>query len=270
MAYRNFLITYSGRVGSTALIDHLKLIPDVVVPVFEELDYWHLEQRGALDETTPANIHHAVDSIYAGERDGRPASSLSLGFKWRPWGDVAAVASVLKRRDVLVFNLTRADIIEFIGSLYLSDVVYKEFNSPQFMLRDAATQEERQQILFRYRMTPVEVDLDKYFALCQERLAEEKARMALLRQLENHGVEIRTIFYEDFTYKKFHFLSAVLSALRLPALTAMPVTKLAKVSSAFPSELFTNRQALFDSPRLMEIVREWETLLYLHGFKPLI
>ena len=65
--------------------------------------------------------------------------------------------------------------------------------------------------------------------------------MALLRELEGRGVEVRTIFYEDFTYKKFHFLSAILAALRLPPLTAMPVAKLQKVSSAFPSEMFVNR-----------------------------
>lgn len=270
MAYRNFLITYSGRVGSTALIDHLKLVPNVVVPVFEELDFWSLEANDELGRINHANIHDNVAGIYSDDRDGRPASSFSVGFKWRVWGDMAALASVLKRHDVLVFNLTRADIIEFIGSLYLSDLVYGEYNSPQFMLRDAETEEERQKILFRYRMTKVEVDLDKYFKLLEQRLAEEKARVALLRELQGLGVEIRTIFYEDFTYKRFHFLSAILAALGLPALSAMPVTKLQKVSSAFPSEQFTNRAALFESPRLIDAVREWEKLLFTDGFRPLL
>ena len=72
MAYRNFLITYSGRVGSTALIDHLKLIPDVVVPLFEELDYWHVEQNGELDRINEANVHAVVDDIIPSiARDGR-------------------------------------------------------------------------------------------------------------------------------------------------------------------------------------------------------
>jgi hypothetical protein len=269
MITQNFLISYSGRVGSTALIDTLKLLPTITVPVFEELDYWALEASGGLEQHNAANIHTYVDSIYAERAELRATSGLSTGFKWRIWGDIPPLAEVLKRHDVMLLNLMRADIVEFIASLYFTNIVYGEFNAPQFALRDAQTEEERLSILFRYRMQPVDVDVDRYFQLFDERLAEEQARHAVLQELAAHGVQARTILYEDFSYKRFHFLAGLTGALGLPAPVTTPVTKLAKVSPPFPSELFRNRAALLDSPRLPAALQAWEALVYSAAFPPL-
>ena len=269
MNARNFLVSYSGRVGSTALIDTLKLLPNIVVPVFEELDHFAVEARGEFDLCNESNIHHHVGGIYADRMDARLNEGVSTGFKWRVWGDMREVAQVLIQNDVLLLNMMRTDIVEFIASLYISDVVYGEYNTPQFALKDATSEEERLNILFRYRMQPVDVDVDRYLQLYEERQAEEVGRFALLRQLQEYGVEIRTILYEDFAYKRFHFLRQLLPAIGQALPETVPVTKLSKVSLPFPSELFRNRAELMASARLKQMLAEWEGLVCDAGFVPL-
>jgi hypothetical protein len=251
---RNFLISYSGRVGSTALIDTLKLIPGFLVPVFEDLDFYAIKKAGLLDQHSAENIHLYVDHIYRNS----PGPDLSVGFKWRMWGDLERIAEVLVGHNVVVFNLVRADLFEYVSSIYLSDVVNKDFNAPQFLLRDASTEEERDKILFKYRMMKHGVDVEKFFGLLEQHAGIERARFEQLTHLQSFGCDIVTIFYEDFSYKRFGFLNNVMRLLGHRALDFVPVIKLAKVSPAFPSELFHNRGDLLAANELMPLLNKWE------------
>jgi len=254
---RNFLISYSGRVGSTALIDTLKLVPDFLIPVFEELDYYAIKQAGQLDRHHEGTIHTYVQHIY----QSRSSLDQSVGFKWRIWGDLDRIGAVLKEHDVLIFNLVRADLFEFVSSLYLSDIVNSDFNAAQFLLRDAETEEERQKILFKYRMTKHTVDIAKFMELMETQMAIEQKRFAQLGHLRALGCEITTIFYEDFAYKRFGFLNGLMRTLGHHRLDFIPDTKLMKVSSAFPSELFENRSELLQVPQLFSQLDRWERLV---------
>jgi len=232
------------------------LIPGFLVPVFEDLDFYAIEKAGLLEKYTAANIHKYVDYIFK-EAARKAGPDISVGFKWRIWGDVERIADVLLESNVLVFNLVRADLLESASSMYLSDVVNKDFNAPQFLLRDAETSEARDKILFKYRMQMHNVDTDLFFALLEEQVSIEQARFQQLDQLRNRGCEVVTIFYEDFSYKRFSFLNSFLLRLGHPPLTFLPVTKIAKVSGAFPSELFINRNEILASPRLLEALNKW-------------
>jgi len=251
---RNFLISYSGRVGSTALIDTLKLIPGFLIPVFEELDYYSIEQAGQLDQHNASNIHMYVEHIY--RNSSKP--DRSVGFKWRMWGDLEGIAGALVEHKVVVLNLVRADLFEYVSSIYLSDIVNKDFNAPQFLLRDATSEEEREKILFKYRMTKHDVDVEKFFRLLDQQLGIERTRFAQLNHLRSLGCDIVTVFYEDFSYKRFGFLNNLVRFLGHPPLDFVPVIKLAKVSAAFPSELFYNREDLLRARELMSSLNDWE------------
>jgi hypothetical protein len=258
----NFLISYSGRVGSTALIDTLKQIPGFVVPVFEELDFWWLERQGLLDQHTAENIHELVDYTYRTLPAGVDPARVSVGFKWRVWGMPAELARVLRAHDAIVLNMVRCDALEFISSLYLTDVVNQEFNAPQFLLRDARTEEERLHILFRYRMQKTRVDLDAFFRLFEEKLRVETERLTLLKDLQRRGTEVYTILYEDFAYMRYRFLDALLRLLRQPRLARLPAIDLEKVAGAYPSERFVNRAELLGSERLISGLRAWHEMIF--------
>jgi hypothetical protein len=254
---RNFMVSYAGRVGSTALIDTLKLLPNFIIPVFEEFDSWYVEEHKLHDRFNEDNIAHILDAMYT----AREAPGLSVGLKWRIWGHIDQVGRTLRKHDVVVSNMVRADGFEFFSSLYLSDVVHGEFNASQFLLKDATSEEERQKILFRYRMQTHPVDVDKFHALFEEGMERERERLALLQRLRAAGVEIVTIFYEDFAYKRFRFLNAFLHRLGHPDATFMPNPKIRKVGLPYPSELFENREDLVSSDWLQSALREWDKVI---------
>jgi hypothetical protein len=263
----NFVISYSERVGSTALIDTLKQIPNFLVPVFEDLDFWWIEKQGLLNRHTQDNIHELVAYIYDTLPDGMDATRVSVGFKWRMWGDQAHIAQVLRDRGVIIFNLVRCDMLECISSLYLSNVANRDFNAPQFLLRDAPNEAARLEILFKYRMQKYEVDLRRFFDLFEEQLRVETKRTDFLCGLQRQGCTVYTILSEDFGYKRFRFLNSMLRLLRHPPLQEWPSIALEKVSNSYPSESFTNRAALVGSERLIEGMRAWDAMVMRPEFR---
>ncbi len=251
---RNFLVSYTGRVGSTALLDSLKLLPNFDIPVFEELDAWYVAEHKLYETLNAENIHEAVDGIFERHR----APGVSVGFKWRIWGNIDHVAEVLRKHEVVIFNLVRSDALEYISSLYLTNIVHKEFNAPQFMLKDADSEEERLKILFRYRMETYDVDPAQYRQLFEEELQRERERIELLGRLQAAGNKVVTIFYEDFAYKRYRFLSALLKMLNQPPMAKWPLVKLQKVSNAYPSEQFKNREEIFGADFVSEALCSWD------------
>ncbi len=268
---RDFLITYSSRVGSSALVETLQHLPGVFVPLFEELDWYYLDQHRQLDRWNDQNIHEAVlDALHRRPEGTPPDQPISGGFKWRIWGAPDKLAAAFARHRILLFNLVRSDLLEMISSRYLTDVVHAEFNGPQFRYVDSAEQAEKAEILARYRTTRVVADIARFHALCAEVYEAERLRIDLLRRLNGAGVEVWTIFYEDFAYKRFRFLNRLLGLLGHPGLASLPVIGLTKISSHYPSESFENRGDLLRDPTTGDFLRRWETLLYDSGLKLLL
>jgi len=254
---QNFLISYGGRVGSTALIDSLKLLPNFTVPIFEEYDAWYVEKHNLYEEYNENSIAQAVEGVYKDHK----APGVSVGFKWRIWGDIDAAEAALKRQNVVVFNMVRSDGFEYFSSLYLSDVVHGEFNASQFKLKDAASEEERRQILFRYRMQTYPVDLSQFRSLFEEGIERERERLAILKRFQKAGIEIVTIFYEDFAYKRFRFLNAFLRRLGHEGTNFVPNPALRKVGLPYPSELFENRNDVVSADWVQDAICEWDRVV---------
>ena len=263
---RNFLISYNGRVGSTALIDTLKLIPGFLIPVFEELDYYAMEAEGRLDTVNAENIHETIDFVYKNNRQKVGDEPTSIGFKWRIWGNTEKVSQSLLQNDVVVFNIIRCDVFEFVSSLYLSNVTHKDFNAPQFMLRDATSEAERMSVLAKYRIDTTDVDVNEYFRVYDDLYSQEKERITLLQKMHKDGVQVFTIVYEDFAYKRFRFLQKLMEVLCHDSLKTFPLPSLRKVSGSYPSELFTNRADLLGSDRLIQALYDWDHLIYSSNF----
>jgi hypothetical protein len=254
---RNFMVSYAGRVGSTALLDSLKMLPNFIIPIFEEYDAWYVEKHKLYEKFNEENIADIIDEMYTKHE----SPGVSVGFKWRIWGDVDKVATILAKHETVVFNMVRSDAFEFFSSLYLSDVVHGEFNASQFLLKDAATEEERQQILFRYRMQTHPVDLAKFRSLFEEGMERERERLVQVQRLRAAGIEIVTIFYEDFAYKRFRFLNAFLRRLGHPGTTFVPNPAIRKVGLPYPSELFENREDVMSSDWLQDAICEWDRVV---------
>ena len=261
---RNFIISYTGRAGSSALVNTLSRLPGFVIPVFEELDWYYIEQHGLEEKQNPENIHDVVNYMLQNKRKEFP--DCSIGFKWRVFGDPKRLARALRDNDVIVFNMIRSELLEIASSLYLTDVVHKEFNKPQFAFSDTNDVRAREEILTRYRLNTVSVDFDAFFALCDRHMEAERDRLVLLTELQTQGVEVHTILYEDFAYRRLYFMCKLLPLLGHLPLSAYPTTGLTKISSAYPYELFTNYEELLASPALFNRARRWHDIAYATRF----
>lgn len=262
---RNLIVAYAARVGSSALIDTLSHTPGFSVPIFEELDWYSIEKRGLGKEQTPENIHRVVG--YMLEDQSKLFPENSIAFKWRLFGDPEKLAEVMRRHQIVLLNMTRSELLELVSSRYLSDVVHRDFNAAQFAYRDAADQ--REDILTRYRLTMVSVDLNVFFSLCDSIVQVELERMAFLAELQRLGVTVYTALYEDFAYKRFRFMNKLLLLLGHPTLSCYPKTELTKISTAYPHELFSNAEDVLSSPKLLRRLSEWEQLVYGGPFETL-
>lgn len=261
---RNFIVSYTGRVGSSAIIDVLSRLPAFVIPIFEELDWYYIQEHGLEDKHNAGNIHNIVDYLIRTVKEEFPNSS--IGFKWRVFGDPLLVAATLQKHNVVVLNMIRSELLEVVSSLYLTDIVHKTFNETQFAFRDTQNPEVRENILTRYRLNPVSVDLNIFLELCDKFIEAERGRIALLTTLQNAGVEVHTIIYEDFAYRRVYLIGKLLSLLGHAPLSAYPISGLTKISSAYPYESFLNKDDILASPILFEKIRQWTEVVYSSGF----
>src|SRR5688572_12868770 len=111
---KRFVLFFSGKEGSSAIVERLNFHSCITVPIFE-----HLDQQNAtpeLDHKTIANAlalvlksGHWDQNLYKAAAAIRSAADfdryfrsapvvdpeVSIGFKWRPWGDYGEVAQAL-------------------------------------------------------------------------------------------------------------------------------------------------------------------------------
>jgi hypothetical protein len=251
----NFLIAYERRVGSSALVESLTRVPKFSVPIFEDLDRYNIVSQGLINQWNEDTIHTLVDKTY--KDASRRNSDFTIGFKWRLWGH----PNVMNENRVAVFNMVRSDFLEFVSSIYMTDVVYKDSNAPQFKLvRSEGT--DRTDILNKYRDSIVEVDIDKFVELWKNLFWVELERIRYLSKMKDLGVGVSTIFYEDFAYKRYHFMNAFLRGLGREPTHKIYNGAFKKVSSPYPSESFLNRNELLENNNVAELMALWENTIY--------
>lgn len=260
----NFIICYSSRVGSSALVDILGRLPRFKVPIFEDLDWWYLKEKGLLGAISSENIHDHAAQLFQSAVTA-PEEKISVGFKWRIWGDPSRLARMIAENNVMLFNLVRNDIFEFVSSLYLSDDVYGEGHA-QFKIDQLKSEGEKNELLDRYRHTMIMADSDLFFSRFDKVMNAERRRIEFLKKLKENGASVITIFYEDFAYKRFHFVNKMIGRLGHDRVDLVPRSYLRKVSSPFPSELFLNRDDIAKNQQIAGLLRAWEDLIYTPEF----
>lgn len=220
---RNFVIIYSGRTGSSPIVNILARQPGICVPVFENLDARFIGRERA------AEVPAILDGVFATgrleeatlpehlPRFPEDETPLSVGFKWRPWGgNWDGVWEVFRRHRVTLFVLSRRDFVELTSSLYITahgNALQSEINiskHPQFGLalkeREA---KERAEIERLQTMTfPVRPELLRRGMQHQARALARLLELA--RLAHGAGVPVRTLHYEDFVADNAGFIRGML------------------------------------------------------------
>jgi len=226
---RNFVIIYSGRTGSSPVVNILARQPGVCVPVFENLD------RRFVGAARAGEIPGILDGVLAtGRLEGAelpeylprfPAGEtpLSIGFKWRPFGDWGQVCEVLLKRDVTLFVLTRRDFVELASSLYItshgnslqSEVAIRKH--PQFGLAIGERAAVERAAIERLQTMTFPVRPRLLYRVMRHQASMSGRLLDLGADAQRRGVRVRSLFYEDFTADNAGFIRRMLGELGLPA-----------------------------------------------------
>jgi hypothetical protein len=228
---RNFVIIYSGRTGSSPIVNILARQPGLCVPVFENLDHRFIGKERAtriaeiLDEVFVTGRLEGVELPPHLPRFPADETPRSIGFKWRPYGDWARVCEVFRRHDVMLFVLSRRDFVEVASSLYitahgnrLQDEV-KIPAHPQFGIAKGVA-ESRDRIARMQEMTfPVHPRL--LYRVMRQQVRARADLVTLAREAHDVGVPVRALAYEDFTADNQGFIKTMLTEIGLPAPAAL-------------------------------------------------
>lgn len=231
---RNFVIIYSGRTGSSPIVNILARQPGLCVPVFENLDHRFIGRERAPE------IAAILDGVFAtGRLEGAelpvhmprfPEGEVpqAIGFKWRPYGDWARVCEVFRRHDVMLFVLSRRDFVEVASSLYITTHGNRLQNEveipghPQFGIAKGVA-ESRDSIAKMQAMTfPVRPRL--LYRIMRQQVRARADLVTLAREAHDAGVPVRALAYEDFTADNQGFIKALLAEIGMPAPAALDLT----------------------------------------------
>lgn len=229
----NFVIIYSGRTGSSPIVNILARQPGVCVPVFENLDRRFIgearagEIPGILDQVlATGTLEGVLDETTLPEHMPRfPAGETpqSIGFKWRPFGDWAKTCEVLRARDVTLFVLTRRDFVELASSLYITShgnslqSEVKINKHPQFGLAIGARAAVEREAIERLQTMTFPVRPRLLYRVMHHQANMRSRLLDLATEAHRHGVRVRSILYEDFTADNAGFIRGMLGELGLPA-----------------------------------------------------
>ncbi len=207
----NFIIYYNGREGSTAITNSLSGQQGITVPLMEDLDgYAYLPAHRARD------IPAVLDAIFKTGRyndvklkprqlqiSDTADSPQSIGFKWRIFGDMQKISSVLLAHDVTVFCLFRRNFLDLVCSSYVHiygnkiqpdieveahpQFTMQHLNEGELQAFSAAISTQKFNLVSRW-----------FIAIAHRQIGIRRRQEATLRALSKAGVKIKTILYEDF------------------------------------------------------------------------
>ncbi len=222
---RNFLIFYTAREGSTAIVSALSRNPEIQVPLLEELDrHWvtrfyndALDVPATIDEVFTSGVFEQPHTygrnnyLYYDPQKVADAGrdKIAVGFKWRPHKISRRLIRVLKKHDVQVIYLIRRDFRELVCSLYLSvqeveggRVGHAQFNASQGEEAFQKTRDVLENLSPSARLGPIG-------KIVVKRLAHATRYAAFLKVLRLSGVETSRVYYEDFLENPDGFLAAL-------------------------------------------------------------
>lgn len=268
---RNFVIIYSGRTGSSPIVNILARQPGICVPVFENLDRRFVgtgrtgELPGILDRVLATGTLEGADLPPHLPRFPAGETPASIGFKWRPFGNWARTCEVFLRHRVTLFVLTRRDFVELASSLYITshgNALQSEVKinqHPQFGLAIGARAEVERAAIERLQTLSFPVRPRLLYRVMRHQADMQARLLDLATVAQRQGMPVRSIFYEDFVADKPGFIRHLLDELGLPAGRVDTATAFEKVMKVPARSRLAHLERSLWLPPL-----RWQMLRYAH------
>lgn len=216
---KNVVVIYSGREGSSAIVSSLGKHSKISLPIFEHMDFSNIKNK--FGNSVFDKVHIGIGNLLAGcefgenifdEEPSCDYSSKKVVFKWRPWGDMEKISSVLKKNKTLLVSLARRDVVNHGLSKYFTNRVVGEgkgFYHPQFHV-NKLSEEEKSKYIKKLRESCFNVDIDLYVKDLKEYVDAKQIMHNKVNLMRKRGVDVKEVFYEDFLEDKERFLSSLL------------------------------------------------------------
>lgn len=228
---RNFVIFYTAREGSSAIVNQLSAQRDILVPAFEGLDRYAFKRRFPLTALPQAvetalskgefdEDFHARRRMLAERHEEQTIDRVgAVGFKWRPHGNPETMAEVFRRNNTTVFMLFRRDFAELVSSLVVSEHM-KEVElgghsvHHQFKYREAST-EEKERIRSYAESVRIPLKRRAFLTTAAKRVVSAYRVVRYAERVARHGIPMHVIYYEDFLRDPERFLQDMKTTLDL-------------------------------------------------------
>ncbi len=226
---KNFIIQFSGREGSSAIISALSAQKGVNVPLFEELDWRDFRETRDLTELPQALSEVFVNGVYTGVRrklgyvQTRPENSKieTTGFKWRIGGQISEIAHVLRRHNVTVFALQRRDFLNYVCSLYIhkyGNQLQSEVDVPRhphFNISSDTPDGARPDQRILLGQQDFRLDKSLFLTSARDATIKRQSQAGISKHLARAGVPVKMMYYEDFDANPKKFITHTLAEVGL-------------------------------------------------------
>jgi hypothetical protein len=281
---KSFVILYKGREGSSPIIDLLSRHPAIEVPIFEQLDNYvardycdpRTVSRLASYTLRYADFAKARAAFAEGCEEDPRNRALSVGFKWRIWGDVDSVADMLAENEAVVFHLFRRDLDRMALSLYFTGHVIPEFERERKMdlmggghlqFKFATLPEaEQREVKAALRSIAFSVDRDIYLEIARDIVVGKRDTYEkYIEPIIARGTPVYAMFYEDFLERKTEFLRSICSLVDVDVNGVQSEESFFKrVNDADLTRQATNWDEIDSLPAVVELRSRYEDLIAKH------
>ncbi len=234
---KNFIILFTAREGSTAIVDALSRHPDISVPILEELDkfwikhfYSDIDVVHEIDNIFNSNDFHLGDdwafrNYVSDNKRGKDVAS--IGFKWRPHGKMAQIARMMQRRNVVLFVLFRRDFDELCASLYVGQTLAAGDDGGQHAQFRFARMSDEEKATFRKELEGqvVSARFRPIFYIMIRRVLRALQLRLIAGKLCRSGIHVRALYYEDFLQSPDRFFANICHELQIAPVGAERLTK---------------------------------------------
>lgn len=238
---RNFVLIYQAREGSSAIMEQLQRNDEVVMPLFEELDWYLLKELPVpsvaelLDRTFKTGNYQLARNTTLLPRyisHETKDTGKCIGFKWRIWGESDRIANVLRDHDVVVFHLLRSNLLNYSFSTYLSEQIVpltkngknigiKSGDQLQFYVSELPENERREFQQWLQSLRPT-ADIDVFCRIATEYVEHKKwVEDNFISGFRQKGLEVHTLRYEDLASDSDKFFARLRDII---GLSSRPVT----------------------------------------------
>ncbi|MBO9436760.1 hypothetical protein J7394_21335 [Ruegeria sp. R13_0] len=234
---KNFIILFTAREGSTAIVDALSRHPDISVPILEELDkFWIKHFYDDIDVVREIDSIFSCNDFRLGDDwafrnyvsdNKRGKDVASIGFKWRPHGKIAQVARMMQKRNVVLFVLFRSDFDELCASLYVGQTLAAGDDGSQHTQFRFARMSDEEKTAFREELEGqvVYARFRPIFYIMVRRVLRALQLRLIAGKLCRSGIHVRALYYEDFLQSPDRFFAKICHELQIASVGAESLIK---------------------------------------------